>query len=177
MRQITRRSLVSLVALFLLPLSVTSQVAAATQGRDARRSPLFGAIGFPEPPQQKAAWNLPRTTLPDALVTATLALFDQGLADPRGCESREAQTATGSVWGGSSVAKLHVRVLPATGASEQRFGVAWNGLIYPLVSVGVVADARAEVFTGRRTSATGRLLPASRTCAQTKATSGAFRAA
>ena len=40
------------------------------------------------PPHQADPWTPPRTRLPRFFVEATRMLFDQGLADPRGCEYR-----------------------------------------------------------------------------------------
>ena len=44
---------------------------------------------LPVPPQQSAAWTPPAGALPKPLVSAATKLFQQGLADPRGCEYRE----------------------------------------------------------------------------------------
>jgi hypothetical protein len=76
-------------------------------------------------------------------LSAAKALFDAGLADPRGCEYREIEVGTGNVWSGDGgVVTTRGWVLPGTGA--ERFSVCWNGLVYPTVSVGRPADWRAD---------------------------------
>jgi len=52
---------------------------------------------LPTPPRQTAPWTPPETNLPRSLVEAAQTLFDQGLADPRGCEYRRVR-----VWAGDS---------------------------------------------------------------------------
>lgn len=109
--------------------------------------PVFNGDMIPSPPNQRAPWRPPATSLPVTFVTATATLFDQGLADPRGCEYREIEVVVGSVWGGAGVCKVHGWVLPrATPHQTQRFGVGWNGLVYPLVSVGQPADLNEDVL-------------------------------
>ena len=53
---------------------------------ERRASPLFSGKELPRPPQQDAAWSSPDADLPANYVSATQLLFEQGLADPRGCE-------------------------------------------------------------------------------------------
>ena len=109
--------------------------------------PVFNADTIPSPPSQTAAWKPPATLLPEQFVTATATLFDQGLADPRDCEYRQIEVTVGSVWGGSSVCKIHGWVLPNKSADQtQRFGIGWNGLVYALVSVGEPANIREDVL-------------------------------
>ena len=108
-------------------------------------SPLFTGKDLPRPPKQKSAWNPPATSLPTNYVTATELIFEQGLADPRGCDYREIEIGTGNVWNGDGgVVKTHGWVLPGRG--EQRFAIGWNGLVYPAVSVGTNADLNADVM-------------------------------
>jgi hypothetical protein len=114
-----------------------------TPGRKA--SPLFMAKELPQPPEQHSSWSAPNSNLPANYLTATALLFEQGLADPRGCRYREIEVGTGSVWSGDGgVAKTHGWVLP--GQSEPQFAICWNGLIYPTVSVGTNADLVADVM-------------------------------
>src|SRR5580704_17812260 len=104
---------------------------------DARPTPAVAPIPampplstpqYPEPPQQHAAWTPPKTALPAAVVAAAIKLFDQGLADPRGCEYREVELDVGEPWEGvASPIKTRGWVLPAAPGGE-RFAVAWNGL-------------------------------------------------
>ena len=61
---------------------------------------------MPEPPSQGEPWTAPATKLPKFLVSATGILFEQGVADPRGCEYREVEV------GGDWIVKAHGFVLP-----------------------------------------------------------------
>jgi hypothetical protein len=92
---------------------------------------------FPEPPRQKDAWKPPATKVPDDFVKAAALLFEQGLADPRGCEYRAVELATGE--------RTHAWVLPAKDRDKQRFAVCWNGLVCPVVSVGDKADLKKDI--------------------------------
>ena len=110
-------------------------------------APVFNADTLPSPPSQTAAWKPPATLLPENFVTATTTLFAQGLADPRDCEYRQIEVVSSSVWGGSVVCRMHGWVLPNKSANQtQRFGIGWNGLVYPLVSVGEPANLRDDVL-------------------------------
>jgi hypothetical protein len=73
-------------------------------------------------------------------------LFEQGLADPRGCEYRSVSVGTGNCWfGDGGVVECHAWVLPAKEKSGQRFAVCWNGMVYPIVSTGDKADWKADI--------------------------------
>ncbi len=104
----------------------------------------FAGSWLPVPPRQTEPWEPPRDgELPGVLLSAVEVLFQQGLADPRGLAYREVEITVGDVWSGDgSVVKTHAWVVPT---AEGRFGIAWNGLVYPLVSVGAAADAAADV--------------------------------
>src|SRR5512140_2263569 len=95
---------------------------------------------FPLPPQQHEPWDGdPR--LPAVLVDAARTLFEQGFADPRGCEYREIDLAIGSVWtGAGGTVKAHGFVMPG-----QPYAVAWNGLVYPVPKIGAKIDLAADV--------------------------------
>ena len=109
-----------------------------------KASPKFAGTEMLIPPQQNARWVPPANPFPESYATATALLFTQGMADPRGCEYREIEIGTGEPWGGDGgVATTHGWVLPGSGA--QRFAVAWNGLVYPLVSSGPPADLARDV--------------------------------
>ena len=58
-------------------------------------APRFEGKMIPEPPSQGQPWTVPATTLPRFLVTATGILFEQGVADPRGCEYRQVEIGIG----------------------------------------------------------------------------------
>ncbi|MEO6908133.1 MAG: hypothetical protein ABI210_09615, partial [Abditibacteriaceae bacterium] len=99
-------------------------------------APFFQGDAFPTPPMQNAPWAHDD----DALSNAAATLFAQGLADPRGLEYREIEIAVGSPWdGGGYPFKTHGWILPGNGKNGQ-FAVAWNGLIYPVLHMGVVVD-------------------------------------
>lgn len=98
------------------------------------------------PPPRAAAWTPPATSLPASVVSATAALFGQGMADPRGCAYREIEIAVGTVWkpeGG--VVRTHGWVCPERGA-EGASAIAWNGLVYRAVAVGAAADLTDDVL-------------------------------
>ncbi len=80
------------------------------------------------------------------MVSATRTLFDQGLADPRGCVYRDIEVVVGATWGGAGgVMRTHGWVLPAAKDAPQRFAVCWSGVVYPAVSVGAEASLEADV--------------------------------
>jgi len=116
-------------------------------GGEFRPSPPSAGSSLPEPPRQNAPWAAPTVDLPAALVTAVEALFQAGMADPRGCEYRAVEVAVGSCWSGDGgIAPTHGWLLPAKGGDKQRFAVCWNGLVYPVVSAGGAADLKADVL-------------------------------
>ena len=127
-----RARLCTVVLLALLP-----PVDGAAQQGSFRSSPPFHGESIPLAPQQSAPWSPPSTSLPDKFVDSIELLFEQGFADPRGCDYREIEVGTGSCWSGDGgVVSTRGWVLPASDDARQRFAVCWNGLVYPLVSVG-----------------------------------------
>lgn len=123
------------------------RVSAPTMPSSPSPPPTFAGTVFPTPPQQKSPWT-PPAGLPDPLVSAATTLFDQGLADPRGGDYRQISVAVGNVWSGDGgVARTHGWALPASTSGGGRFAVCWNGLVYPVVSVGGPADLNADVDT------------------------------
>jgi hypothetical protein len=94
---------------------------------------------LPTTPQQHSPWSPLDSGLPPKAVTAIQLLFDQGLADPRGCDYRAIEVQTGI----DLKSQTHGWVLP--GLEPQRFAVCWNGLVYPVASVGAPADLRKDV--------------------------------
>ncbi len=110
--------------------------------------PPFAGKALPTPPRQHSPWSPPEG-LPGPLVSATIALFQEGLADPRGGEYRQISVAVGNAWnGGGEAFPTHGWVLPRSAKSPQtgpRFAVCWNGLVYPVASVGDRADLSADV--------------------------------
>jgi hypothetical protein len=68
------------------------------------------------------------------LVRAATVLFAQGLADPRGLGYRHVEIAA-TVDLDAAAAAVATRAWILPGAEEgPRFGIAWNGLVYPLLS-------------------------------------------
>lgn len=119
----------------------------ARPGASARPLPYSPDGPLPEPPAQHQPWVPPASDLPELLVSATGRLFEQGLADPRGCEYREVQVEVGNLWSGrADVLKTRGWVLPPAPRETQRFAVCWNGLVYPVVRVGEPADMSADVL-------------------------------
>ena len=125
-------------------------------GDDGLDGPKFTGT-IPEPPSQGEPWVSPDSKVPKFVVNASTFLFDQGLADPRECEYRQVVVTVGSAWGGGG-AETPRRgwVLPATGKTDSRFAVLWDGLVYPLVRVGDPADLDLDVALMVKT---GQLAP------------------
>jgi hypothetical protein len=101
----------------------------------------------PVPPEQARPWTPPPTKLPPVVVSAITELFNDGLADPRGCEYREIAIGWNephlvTIGHERDLMKVHGWVLPETG--KQRYAIGWNGVIYPVASVGAPVDLRKE---------------------------------
>ncbi len=107
--------------------------------QNAGQPTKFDGRSIPDPPAQKEPWTPPQTKLPRFLLTATSALFDQGVADPRGCEYREVEVLDGRTYG------THAFVLPERPGETRRFAVGWDGEIYPAASVGPAVNLDADV--------------------------------
>ena len=88
-------------------------------GQDPNRpAARFTGTAIPDPPGQRERWTPPDTKLPRFLVNASAALFDAGMADPRGCAYREVEL------GDANVIKTRGFVLPETpGEVGGRFAV------------------------------------------------------
>ena len=128
--------------LALLAIVAMARVSTADEPRVA---PPFAGATIPDPPSQREPWTAPGTRLPRYLAAATAALFEQGLADPRGSEYRRVELTSSRPHGGGAVVSTHAWALPAAGDQRQRFAVAWDGLVYPALSVGEPADLAADV--------------------------------
>ena len=101
---------------------------------------------LPAPPEQAAPWKPPATKFSNRFIEAVATLFRQGLADPRGCQYREIQVLTGATpphWANQLVS-THGWILPGRKKESQQLAVCWNGLVYPVVSVGKPTALRAE---------------------------------
>ena len=141
-RRFWRRIVASIVVL-IAGTAVEPPVSAAGS------APHFQGDSLPDPPARNRPFTTTKTKLPQAFLTATAALFDLGLADPRDCEYREVWLAIGDRKSGDGgVVKVHAWAFPP-GASDvpkgARFAVAWNGLVYPVVTVGEKARLSADV--------------------------------
>ena len=121
----------------LLPLIALAGLGAQDPGQVAK----FTGKSIPDPPRQKAPWTPPGTKLPRFLVTATRALFEQGVADPRDCEYREVEIVLGRTF------KTRAFVLPERPGDPARFAVTWDGVVDPVSSVGPLADLAADIHT------------------------------
>jgi hypothetical protein len=114
-------------------------------------SPHFVGTNLPTPPMQRAPWSPRQVGLPTNYVSATRALFECGMADPRGCEYREIEIGVASTirWPPDQAGpaggrlKTHGWVLPSEGTRP--FAVCWNGLIYPIIMIGKAADLKTDV--------------------------------
>jgi hypothetical protein len=139
--------MISLIRICTSLLIIAIPLVCAASGQTNHRPPNFPALEVPLPPQQRIAWNPPAEArrLPPNFVTATISLFAHGLADPRGCEYREIQMTLGNVWGGTGVITTHGWVIPG-GVGGQHFAVGWNGLVYPVLSVGKVVDLHQDIL-------------------------------
>ena len=134
-RRLSRYCLYALPApLILLWLGAQHFVPLGGQGQQFRPAPAFEGKMIPEPPSQGQPWTAPATMLPKFLVTATEVLFEQGVADPRGCEYRQVEI------GDWQIRKAHGFVLPERADIPGRFVVCWDGLVYPALTVGGPAD-------------------------------------
>jgi hypothetical protein len=102
-------------------------------------APRFTGTSIPDPPRQHEPWAPPDTELPRFLVTATAALFAAGMADPRGCAYRDIEVRD------TSLIKTRGFVRPETPGEAGRFAVDWDGVVYPVSSVGAPADLEADV--------------------------------
>ena len=131
-------------AVKMAPAQTELTLGGIAKAPERKASPIFTGATLPVPPRQNAPWTPPKSDLPTNYVSATARLFAQGMADPRGCEYRVIEVGTGNVWSGDGgIVETHGWVLPGGGA--QKFAVAWNGLVYPVVSVGTNADLEADM--------------------------------
>lgn len=108
----------------------------------------FSNWHFPSPPQQNLVWNRGETTLSKEVILAMRQLFELGLADPRGCEYKTVQVEIGNVWSHKpGLITTRGWVLPESLNSEcpEKWAICWNGLLYPVASIGSSVDLAADV--------------------------------
>ncbi|HXC99140.1 MAG TPA: hypothetical protein VN048_07350, partial [Verrucomicrobiae bacterium] len=80
------------------------------------------------------------------MISAAEALFNEGFPDPRGCEYREVVLTVSSVWNNHpQEVTTRAWVLPAVQGVNVRYAICWNGLIYPVLKVGMPADLHQDV--------------------------------
>ncbi|WP_406698713.1 hypothetical protein V5E97_07485 [Singulisphaera sp. Ch08] len=112
----------------------------AMQGtQQFRPASIFEGKRIPDPPAQGQPWTAPATTLPTFLVTATALLFEQGVADPRGCDYRSVEISS------YATVEAHGFVLPEQTDTPGRFVVCWDGQVYPALTVGEPADLDRDI--------------------------------
>ena len=116
----------------------------AALGQRFREAPMFAGKMIADPPSQGQPWTAPATKLPRFLVTATEILFEQGVADPRGCEYHEVEI------GDDMIMKVHGFVLPERAELAGRFVVCWDGLVYPALTVAPGRSRPRHERPGRR---------------------------
>lgn len=96
--------------------------------------------GLPEPPNQHQPWTQRLDQgVPDYVIKTTAALFEAGLADPRGGAYREIELRETDGDGKSLV--THGWVF------SEGYAVCWNGLVYPVRRVVAAADLEQDVLT------------------------------
>jgi hypothetical protein len=94
---------------------------------------------------QSARWVLSSTNPPPGLQSAVNILFQTGMADPRGCDYREIEVVVGNFGTASGITnKTHGWLLPAASGARPNYAIGWNGLIYPVISIGNPANAEDE---------------------------------
>ena len=101
-------------------------------------------LKLPEPPRQHTRWQ-PPAGMATNLLSAIETLFAQGFPDPRGCEYRTVEVQVCGVWEPEAT-NVTTRgwVLPAGFLNHDRFAICWNGLIYPVKTVGDLCDLHAD---------------------------------
>ncbi len=109
-------------------------------------------LEIPKPPRQTAPWEPPRTTLPPDFIETARKLFEQGMADPRDCEYRKITIRAEGSWRdtvtSNSVMQVKGWLLPTPPVEKQQnanFAVCWNGLVYPVLQIGDLADLKADM--------------------------------
>ncbi len=113
-------------------------------GKEEKKSgepvvPYKGA-SLPTPPQQGKPWVPPPVKLSRGWVDAVRNLWQQGYADPRGCEYREVTLA----FAGATHAWLIPRD-PSNKVSGNRYAVTWDGMVYPVICIGPAASVKSDV--------------------------------
>jgi len=131
---------------FLLMLAwLFSPIAVSGAPAQQREPWFFPGDGIPVPPRQNQPWQPPETDIPAEYVNAISAAFQRGVADPRGCEYREVTVPFGSD-GFGGFGRLNTRgwLLPRNGEHSPQFAILWNGVVFPVISVGPPASVEVD---------------------------------
>ncbi len=132
-----------LVIGFALSVGIAVAVIAWSKyASNVKEARLLAAAVLPQPPEQTAGWDTTSDPELETLGDASKTLFEQGMADPRGCEYRTITVQVGSVWGRSESRQTHGWLFP-----DQKFAVCWNGLVYPVEKVGPPTSLAQDVET------------------------------
>ncbi len=106
---------------------------------------FFQGDRIPAPPRNPL-WRLPQTNIPAEYTDSFAAAFEHILADPRNCEYMEVEVPAGDdAFGGFYRLKTHGWLLPRDDEHSQPFAILWNGLIYPVISIGSTASVDYDV--------------------------------
>ncbi len=114
----------------------------------ASQAVVLAAGTFPQLPASRLPWIVPQTTLSASVTVAIDRVFAIGLPDPRGCEYRSIQVETGNVWAHQPLPRwTNGWVLPeiANDTDAERWAIGWNGLMYPVASMGSPVDLASDV--------------------------------
>jgi hypothetical protein len=156
-----------LVWALLLGLILTAFGSAHALDGKAGNDGRFTGESLPEPPFEHRPWTPPHGPKNpdfDALIETTRLLFENGMSDPRGCEYRRIRIPVGSSRSESATGvETRGWVLPLVESTDggspngspggpptrnqsaRRFAVCWNGLVYPVVSVGERRDLDRDI--------------------------------
>jgi hypothetical protein len=100
------------------------------------------SAALPEPPQQHAPWQpVSFAGIPDELIEVVPALFDSGLADPRGGEYRTVELS--ETPGYPAAVTTHAWYFAGG------FAVGWDGVVHRVAHAGAPADLRADVSAAK----------------------------
>ena len=113
----------------------------------------LAGLGAAEPPPGREVHRQvdPRSAKPEGTLDApkdeaapvprrcVRGLFEQGMANPRGCEYREVEIVEGWTF------KTRAFVLPERPGDTGRYALSWDGVIHPASSVGPAADLDADI--------------------------------
>jgi len=141
--------LATIIGGVLLAFAAAAPALAREQPGPPKPGVLFTGKEIQRPPQAGKEWKPPETSLPESWISTMRLLLSYGFADPRGCEYREVELTCGSLWSKKGMLiPTHAWALPRQESDPPdapRFAVAWNGIVYPVVSVGAPADLHVDV--------------------------------